>query len=140
MKLVVVGDGPLRSSLPQASGFVPRDELGSYYARAAVVACPSRREGFGMSCLEAMSYGAPVVASGVGGLLDLVVDGETGVLVPPRDVAALRAALAGLLADPERRRRLGTAGRERVERSFTRQACISSLLELYEDVLQRSAT
>ena len=72
-----------------ALGFVPRHELGPFFERAAVVAVPSHREGFGVACLEAMAHGRPVVASAVGGLLDLVVDGETGLFVPPRDVAGL---------------------------------------------------
>src|SRR5213079_747321 len=93
MNLVVAGDGPLRESVPGALGFVPHDELERLYARAAVVACPSRREGFGVVCAEAMAHGRPVVACAVGGLLDLVVDGKTGLLVPPRDPDALRAAL-----------------------------------------------
>jgi glycosyltransferase involved in cell wall biosynthesis len=119
MKLVVAGDGPLRAGVPAALGFVPHDELDRLYARAAVVACPSRREGFGVACLEAMAHARPVVATGVGGLLDLVVDGETGLVVPPRDPAALRAALERLLADGELRRRLGAAGRERARERFS---------------------
>jgi glycosyltransferase involved in cell wall biosynthesis len=119
MKLVVAGDGPLRAGVPAALGFVPHDELDRLYAWAAVVACPSRREGFGVACLEAMAHARPVVATGVGGLLDLVVDGETGLVVPPRDPAALRAALERLLADGELRRRLGAAGRERARERFS---------------------
>jgi len=113
LNLVVAGDGPLRARVPFARGFVRHDELQRLYARAAVVACPSRREGFGVACLEAMAHGRPVVATRVGGLLDLVVDGETGITVPPRDPTALRSALERLLADPELRRRLGAAGRAR---------------------------
>ncbi|MGZ6727921.1 MAG: glycosyltransferase family 4 protein, partial [Gaiellaceae bacterium] len=109
MPLVVAGDGPLRERVPGALGFVPHDELGPLYERAAVVACPSHREGFGVVCAEAMAYGRPVVAGAVGGLLDLVVDGETGLLVEPGDVTGLRAALERLLGDEGLRRRLGEA-------------------------------
>ena len=116
MSLVVAGDGPLRQQVPGALGFVPHRELGELYERAAVVACPSHREGFNVVCAEAMAYGRPVVAGAVGGLLDLVVDGETGLLVPTRDVGALRAALERLLGDEELRRRLGAAARERASR------------------------
>ncbi len=83
-KLVVAGDGPLRARVPGSLGWLPPDELASLYARAAVVACPSHREGFGVACAEAMAHGRAVVASDVGGLRDLVVDGETGLLGPAR--------------------------------------------------------
>jgi glycosyltransferase involved in cell wall biosynthesis len=133
LKLVVAGDGPLRAQVPGARGFVPHDELGRLYARAAVVACPSRREGFGVACLEAMAHARPVVATDVGGLRDLVVDGETGIVVPPRDPAALRAGLERLLADPELRRRLGAAGRERAQERFSWQAVTDATLAAYAE-------
>src|SRR5581483_1987790 len=79
---VIVGDGPLRARVPEAVGFVPHDRLGAYYERAAVVCVPSRREGYGVVAREAMAYGRPVVATRVGGLVDAVSDGETGLLVP----------------------------------------------------------
>jgi glycosyltransferase involved in cell wall biosynthesis len=139
MNLVVAGDGPLRARVPGARGFVPNDELQALYARAAVVACPSRREGFGVACLEAMSHGRPVVATGVGGLRDLVVDGETGILVPARDAAALRAALERLLADRELRRRLGAAGRERARERFSWERVTDQTLAAYADAIGRIA-
>jgi type III pantothenate kinase len=88
-----------------------------------------------MMCLEAMAAGKPVVASAVGGLLDLVADGETGLLVPPRDVTALRSALERLLADGELRRRMGEAGRERVRESFSWPAVTDATIEAYEHAL-----
>jgi glycosyltransferase involved in cell wall biosynthesis len=108
---VVVGDGPLRARVPEAIGFVPRAALGRYYERAAVVACPSRREGYGVVAREAMAHGRPVVATAVGGLVDAVTD-ETGVVVPAGDVPALREAIEALLGDGERRARLGAAARQ----------------------------
>jgi len=131
LPLVVVGDGPLRRRVPAARGFVPREELERLYASAAVVACPSHREGFGVACLEAMAYGKPVVASAVGGLLDLVVDSETGLLVPPRDVGALRQALERLLADRDLRRTLGAAARERARRHFSWEGVTEATLAAY---------
>jgi len=130
--LVVVGDGPLRDRVPGARGFVPHDELLRLYARAAVVAVPSHREGFGVVCAEAMAHARPVVASAVGGLLDLVADGETGLHVPAGDVPALRGALERLLADRELRRRLGEAGRERVRERFSWAAVTDATIDVYE--------
>ena len=92
---VIVGDGPLRYRVPEAVGFVRPAGLGPYYERAAVVVCPSRREGYGVVAREAMAHGRPVVAFAVGGLVDAVEDGVTGLLVPPRDVTALRARIEG---------------------------------------------
>jgi glycosyltransferase involved in cell wall biosynthesis len=135
--LVIVGDGPLREHVPGARGFVAHDELLKLYGRAAVVAVPSYREGFGVVCAEAMAHGRPVVASAVGGLLDLVSDGVTGIHVPPGDVPALRAALERLLTDRELRRRLGEAGRERVRERFSWSAVTDSTLAAYADALRR---
>jgi glycosyltransferase involved in cell wall biosynthesis len=130
--LVIAGDGPLRERVPDALGFVSHQDLDRLYTHAAVVACPSYREGFGVVCAEAMAHGRPVVASAVGGLLDLVVDGETGILVPPGDVQALREALRRLIGDPELRRRMGEAGRERVRERFTWKAVTDATLAAYE--------
>lgn len=135
LKLVVAGDGPLRDRVPMARGFVQHDELQHLFARAAVVACPSRREGFGVACLEAMAHGRPVVATGVGGLRDLVVDGETGIVVPPRDPVALRSALERLLGDPELRHRLGAAGRERARAEFSWERITDETLAAYAEAV-----
>jgi glycosyltransferase involved in cell wall biosynthesis len=135
LRLVVAGDGPLRDRVPQALGFLPRHDLEPLYAAAAVVACPSYREGFGVACAEAMAHGKPVVASGVGGLLDLVVDGETGLVVEPGDVPGLRDALERLLADRELRRRLGAAGRERAMERFAWPHVTAELIRAYRETL-----
>lgn len=133
LPLVVVGDGPLRARVPEALGFVPHGELGPYYERAAVVCVPSHREGYGMACAEGMAYGRPVVASAVGGLLDLVENGVTGLLVPPGDVPALRSALERLLADPELRARMGAAARARSLERFSREAAAAAIVAVYAD-------
>ena len=138
LPLVVVGDGPLRAQLPQALGFVPPAEVGGYLERAAVVVCPSQREGYGVVAREAMAYARPVIATAVGGLPDAVVDGETGLLVPPRDVEALRAALERLLGDADLRARLGAAGRRRVER-LGLDAAATATISLYEAVVGQRA-
>ena len=117
----------------EAIGFVEPSALGSYYERAAITACPSRRRGYGVVAREAMSYGRPVVASAVGGLVDAVEDGVTGLLVPP-DPAALRSALERLLGDPELRDRLGRAGREKAERALW-EASTEATIAVYRAAL-----
>jgi glycosyltransferase involved in cell wall biosynthesis len=137
LPLVVVGDGPLRDRVPGALGFVPSHELGPYYERAALVVCPSRREGYGVVAREAMAHGRPVVASAVGGLPDAVEHEVTGLLVPPRDAPALRAALERLLGDADLRARLGAAARERARERFGLDAAARATITLYREVLGR---
>ena len=134
LPLVVVGDGPLRSLVPGALGFVPHDELGSYYERAAVVCVPSRREGYGVTAREAMAYGRAVVTTGVGGLADAIDDDVTGLVVPPGDVRSLREALQRLLADAALRERLGAAAREKARGSFSWPAATAATIAAYRDV------
>ena len=132
---VIVGDGPLRHLVPDAVGFVPPAELGGYYDRAAIVVCPSRREGYGVVAREAMAHGRPVVASAVGGLLDAVEHERTGLLVPPGDAGALRTAIERLLLDPTLRARLGAAAREHASERFSWAAATAATLAAYEAAL-----
>jgi len=125
---VIVGDGPLRSRAAGAIGFVPHAELGPYYERAAVVCVPSRREGYGVVAREAMAYGRPVVATAVGGLTEAVADGETGLLVPPGNPAALRSAIERLLRDSELRQRLGALARARAVEHLSWNAYVEATL------------
>ena len=94
---------------------------------------PSRREGYGVVAREAMAYGRPVVATGVGGLVDAVEDGFTGLLVPPGDVRALRVAVSRLLNDATLRRQFGSAGRAHAGAEFS---ATRALAELTEALLQ----
>ena len=135
MPRVVVGDGPLRPRVPAAVGFVPPSQVGAYYERAAIVVCPSHREGYGVAAREAMAHGRPVVASAVGGLLDAVEDGVSGLLVPPRDPLALRAAIETLLADADLRRRLGDAAREAARERFSWEAATAETVRAYRAAL-----
>jgi len=139
LNLVVSGDGPLRDLVPDALGFVSREELEEHYERAAVVVCPSRSEGFGVVCAEAMAHGKPVVAGATGGLLGLVQHEETGLLVEPGDRAALRAAIDRLLADPELRSRLGRAARERIVGLCSWERVIDATLATYVEAAERPA-
>jgi glycosyltransferase involved in cell wall biosynthesis len=108
-----------------------RDDVPALLAGCDVFCLPSEMEGLPLVVLEAMAQGKPVVATAVGGTPELVVHGETGLLVQPGDVDALAAALAQLLADPEHARRMGEAGRERVQREFGAAAMAQRILELY---------
>jgi glycosyltransferase involved in cell wall biosynthesis len=133
--LVVAGDGPLRALVPHALGAVPHTEVERLLERASVLVAPCEREGFGLAAAEAMAFGRPVVAAAGGGLLELVADGETGLLVPPRDAGALREAVLRLLADPELRVRLGRAARERARERLGWDAVIERTLEAYRAAL-----
>jgi glycosyltransferase involved in cell wall biosynthesis len=132
---VIVGDGPLRDRVPDAVGFVPPYELGAYYERAAVVVCPSRREGYGVAVREAMAHARPVVATSVGGLLDAVDDGVTGLLVAPQDPIALRAAIERLLADADLRHKLGAAARDAARGRFSWAAATEATIRTYREAL-----
>jgi glycosyltransferase involved in cell wall biosynthesis len=129
---VIVGAGPVE--VPEAVGFVPRSELGGYYERAAVVCVPSRREGYGVVAREAMAYGRPVVATRVGGLVDAIEDGVTGVLVEPRDSRALRSAISALRADEDVRRRLGHAARAAAKERFSAAAAAKTAVSVYGEI------
>ncbi|AUS80483.1 glycosyltransferase family 1 protein [Actinoalloteichus sp. AHMU CJ021] len=98
-------------------GRVPREDMPALLRSADIVACTPWYEPFGIVPLEAMACGVPVVASAVGGLLDTIVDGVTGQLVPPKNPRALATALRGLLNQPARRHALGLAG---FDRAFSR--------------------
>jgi glycosyltransferase involved in cell wall biosynthesis len=142
VRLVVVGDGPERGRIERevsSRGLAAAVSLPGHRAdvRALLpgfdlyVNC-STYEGVSLTILEAMAAGLPVVATRVGGTPEVVVDGETGLLVPPRDDAALEAALADLLADRERRIRLGAAGRARVEQRFAFDRMMSMYRKAWE--------
>lgn len=124
----VVGDGPERDQVERAvreQGLTDRveltgtsDDVARILGEGDVFVLSSRSEGMPMSVLEAMAAGLPVVATAVGGVPELVVEGETGLLVPPGDAGALALALDRLLGDAELRQRMGAAARRRVETSF----------------------
>jgi glycosyltransferase involved in cell wall biosynthesis len=136
LNLVVAGDGPLRDRVPNGLGAVPHAEVERLLERASVVVAPCEREGFGLAAAEALAFGRPVVAAAGGALLDLVTDGETGLLVPPRDAPAMRAAVERLLGDADLRGRLGGAGRDFVRERFGWDGVIERTLGVYRRALE----
>jgi glycosyltransferase involved in cell wall biosynthesis len=149
LKVVVAGDGFERPELvAQADslgigkdvtflGWVPNTELPPYYRAAAVSVIPSLEEGFGIPAAEAMGCEVPVVASDAGGLPEVIEDGVTGFVVPRGDSQALAAAIGALLADPDRGKRMGRAGRERALRLFDWDRTAEQFESIYADVTAR---
>jgi D-inositol-3-phosphate glycosyltransferase len=115
-------------------GRVGRDDMPALLASADAVVCAPWYEPFGIVPLEAMASGVPVVATAVGGQIDSVVHGRTGLHVPPRDPAALAAALTGLLAAPARREAFGHAGRVRARTLYDFDRIAASTREVYAEV------
>lgn len=142
--LVIVGSGPEETYLRALAASMTRfeahfvghqDDLAPWYAVADVVCVPSRREAFGLVTLEAMATAKPVVASSVGGLVEVVDEGITGVLVSPDDSHALTSALLDLAKSRAKRVQLGNAGRERFSSSFTIDAMAAGWCRCYRDAL-----
>jgi glycosyltransferase involved in cell wall biosynthesis len=152
-RLTIGGDGHALDSLRSRAlargvadavdfaGAVAREEVPALIETATVVAIPSRwREPFCLVAVEAAQTGRPVVASGIAGLRETVSDGETGVLVPVEDAAALGTTLADLLDDPARATRLGEAGRSRAQRMFGIEACANAHDDLYRRLAPDAST
>ena len=151
LKVLIVGDGTERDRL-QAQvaaldlggcvtflGQRTHDEIADIVATFDVGVSSSDSEGTPLAVIEMMSAGRPIVATAVGGLPAVVADGVEGLLVPPRDPAALAAAVSNLLADDDRRARLGARARERHERDFDFALMVERLERLYEALYWSSA-
>jgi glycosyltransferase involved in cell wall biosynthesis len=155
-RLVVIGDGPERAALEAQArqdgvaaqvefrGRVTGDDLKRAYAGSnafvlpAVVDARGDTEGLGVVLLEAMSYGVPVIGSDVGGITDIVTSGESGLLVPPGNPAALAAAIQRLATDPVFASRLGQAGQRRVREDFSWPAIVRRWEECYAAAVSRN--
>ena len=135
--LVVLGEGPQRKQLEAPRVFLPGrvPDVTAWLRRATVYVQPARWEGFGLGVLEAMVCGLPVVATNVSSLPELVADGETGILVPPDDPAALAAGIERALSQPP----LGAAGRERAAREFSVARMADRTAALYATLLSASS-
>jgi glycosyltransferase involved in cell wall biosynthesis len=143
--LVVAGDGPDRGDLERLiaqqglGGRIhllgTRDDVPDLLAAAEIFVQSSMSEGLSIALLEAMAAGLPVAATAVGGNPEVVLPGETGLLVPPNDPSALAGAMSQLLGDPELCRRLGRAGAGRVREHFSLDAMARAYAGLYREVL-----
>jgi D-inositol-3-phosphate glycosyltransferase len=114
-------------------GAIPHTALAPYYALADVCVVPSRVETFGLVALEAQAQGTPVVAARVGGLPEVVADGETGHLIDGHDPSDYAAAIAALLHDDATRRRMGDAARRRAA-TFSWDRMVDRILSIYNRV------
>jgi glycosyltransferase involved in cell wall biosynthesis len=121
-------------------GSLPRDRVPALLRSADLVACVPWYEPFGMVALEAMACGVPVIASAVGGLVDTVVDGVTGIHVPPRQPSEIARVIRWLLADPRRRRQLGRAGSERAVDRYGWDQVAADTVYAYSPLLGGEAT
>lgn len=145
----LVGDGPARDrlrSIAAESGLAGqvmfaglRDDVASVLPVMDIFVCPSLYEGFGIAIVEAMAAGRPVIASDVGGIPEIVVHGDTGLLVPPGDAAALADAIATLLTRPDQARAMGARGLARVRERFSIEQAVQQHQQLYESLSTRHA-
>jgi glycosyltransferase involved in cell wall biosynthesis len=145
-RLVLVGDGPERDRLIERAagadlagsvtlaGF--RSDVRALLPAADLYANSSVSEGISITILEAMAAGVPIVATGVGGTPEVLADGVAGVLVPSRNRVALASAIASLAIDAERRARLATAARRRLETSFTIERMVREYAHMYHRLLE----
>lgn len=147
MRLVMVGEGPMRSmvmELLEAANvahlaWLPgeRSDVADIMRGLHAFALPSLAEGISNTILEAMASGLPVVATAVGGNADLVMEGQTGYLVPAADSQAMARQLVALASDPEGSRRMGQAARQRVATVFSMQAMVGTYQHVYDQQLRR---
>jgi glycosyltransferase involved in cell wall biosynthesis len=147
VRLVMVGDGPLRPGLEQLTAQLGltgtviftglRSDVPRLLGALDVFVLPSEREALPVAVLEAMAAGLPLVATRVGGIPEVVEDGATGFLVPPGDVAAMHCVLERLTGDPALAARLGAAGQAHVQAHFTVQQMVRQVERLYDQLAQR---
>lgn len=145
LRIVLAGDGPARAALEQQAraasidgavefpGAVARTAVAALINRASIVVAPSRRESFGLVAVEAALLQRPVIAARVGGLPEIVVHDETGLLVAPDDSVALADAIIALLSQPQKAASMGARARERAERHFA----LGPQCDAYETIYQR---
>jgi len=150
VQVVIAGDGPERGSLERLADLLQmrdrvvflgfRADIPELLAVCDVVVLPTLREAFGLALLEGMAAERPVISTRVGGPEEIIVDGESGLLVPPRDPVAMGGAVRRLLHDPWLALQLASGGRARVEEHFTFDSVTAQTVHVYEDILERART
>jgi glycosyltransferase involved in cell wall biosynthesis len=152
VRLRMAGTGPMEGEIRdeirrlrleehvELLGALSEAALPAFFAGIDIFAMPSHREGYGVAALEAAAAGRPVVATRVGGIPEVVRDGVTGLLVAPREPAALAAAIGELARDPQRRRAMGAAGRELACAAHARDAAVTAMLDFYRAVVAAGAS
>ena len=148
LRVEIAGSGPEREKLEKEvgrAGLADRikflgwiNDLSTVIPRWDVFVMPSLEEGFPIAALDAMAAGLPVLATSVGGVPELIEDGKTGWLVPPRDVEALAARLRVLLGDSELRANMGAAGFTRVQNNFSAAQMTMNFAHLYDELLHEN--
>jgi sugar transferase (PEP-CTERM/EpsH1 system associated) len=148
IRVVIVGDGSFKKELEQLvrESYLTdivwmagaRNDIPRLLQGMDIFVLPSEAEGISNTILEAMATGLPVIATRVGGNAELVVEGETGLLVPPKDPQALGLALLAYLLDRRTMRSHGEAGRKRVEKEFSMQAMVEHYLQVYDGLVGKS--
>ena len=115
----------------------PRDDVPDLLSALDIFVLPSHSEGVSLALLEAMAASLPVIATRVGGLPEVVTDGENGLLIPPQDPEALATALERLLADPDLAQKLGGNARKQVEANFSLERLGREINEIYGELIEK---
>lgn len=149
-RALIVGEGELRDQLTFRArelglsdkviltGF--RRDIGAILANLSLFVMPSTEEGLGTAVLDALLFGLPVVGTSAGGIPEVIVDGETGLVVPPGDPDALATAMIRMLSRPDEAAEYGRRGRERVLREFSVASMVEGTLRVYREVLEAGAS
>jgi glycosyltransferase involved in cell wall biosynthesis len=112
-----------------------RNDLPDLLSAADSILMPSLNEGFPRTAIEAMAAGKPIIATNVGGTPEAIIDGETGILVPSKDIESMTSALVNMVDNPEYQVQLGTAGRKRAVQNYSVENYVSRLDDLYRQLL-----
>jgi len=148
-RLLIVGTGPYEQRAKEMVSDLGigdkvrflghSSEVARYYQTSDIFVLPSYAEGMPNSLLEAMACGLPVIASRIGGVVDVVEDGKSGILFEPGNVSELASAIVRLLRDDELRQRLGTEARKRIVENFSIEKVAEEYIELYEEIIAPSS-